>query len=110
MSDKDNGIAGIYEVRVDAYGNEFWYQDDVRHRVGAPASVYANGTEIYYHHGKRHRVNGPAITLSDGTEYWYLNGVGMTEAEHQARIVAACQGRTIVIDGITYRLEALPAN
>ena len=101
----------VYEVRVYDNGDTCWHFDGKLHRVDGPAITWANGTEFWYLDGKRHRVDGPAITYPDGTKYWYLDGKELTEAEHQACIrkqpKSNCQGRTVVIDGVSYRLEAL---
>ena len=104
-------VNDTYEVRVYDNGDIKWYLDGKLHRVDGPAIIRANGDQEWYLDGKRHRVDGPAITYANGDKEWYLNGKKLTEAEYQACIrkqpVADCQGRTVVIDGITYKLEAL---
>ena len=97
---------------IRANGYKEWYLDGKRHRVNGPAITWVNGTEFWYLDGKRHRVDGPAITYPDGTKYWYLDGKKLSEAEHQTYTqkqpeLTSCQGRTVVIDGIAYRLEVL---
>jgi hypothetical protein len=65
----DNGPA-VITVK----GYKAWYNQGVRHRLGAPAVEYGKFT-AWFENGKLHRVQGPAITFSDGTMQWWENGV-----------------------------------
>ena len=68
--------------------------------------VYSNGTKKWYLNGKAHREDGPALEGANGTTEWYLNGKRMTEQEHKkATTKSTCDGKEVVIDGITYVLR-----
>ena len=69
-----------YTVRVDD-GNQEWFFDNKRHRVGGPAVEWLDGSKHWYVNGKRHRTDGPAIELADGRKYWYVDGIELSEAE-----------------------------
>jgi hypothetical protein len=45
------------------------------------------------------REDGPAFEWADGTKEWWLDGEELTEAEFNVKMK-----KTIVIDGITYKL------
>jgi len=47
-----------YTVKVNDYGDRYWYLN-----------------------GKRHREDGPAIEYSNGRRWWYLNGIEYTEED-----------------------------
>lgn len=91
-----------YTVKIDKDKTKRWYLNDKLHREDGPAVECTNGTKFWYLNGKRHREDGPAIECADGTKYWYLNGNQLTEGEFKAR-----KHKTIVIDGITYKLVKL---
>ena len=80
-------------------GSKEWYLNDNLHREDGPAAEYADGTKYWYIKGKRHRENGPASEYADGTKFWYLDGKELTEKEFNAKVK-----KTIVIDGVTYKL------
>ena len=63
-----------YTVKVNEYGDKFWYLNDELHREDGPAIEYASGDKSWYLNGKYHREDGPAIEYANGTKYWYLNG------------------------------------
>jgi broad-specificity NMP kinase len=65
-----------YTVKVDKFKTKCWYLND-----------------------KLHREDGPAFEWADGTKEWWLDGEELTEAEFNAKMK-----KTIVIDGITYKL------
>jgi len=69
--------------------------------------VYDNGTKTWYMNGKRHREDGPAIEEADGSKEWYINGEGLTEEEFNKRTKQPkdCDGLTVTIDGVEYRLS-----
>ena len=85
-----------------ANGTKWWWLNGKRHRKDGPAYEDANGTKCWYINGKLHREDGPAHEDANGTKYWYLNGKGLTEAEFNLEMK-----KTIVIDGITYKLVKL---
>jgi hypothetical protein len=120
----------VYEVRVGDNGDCEWYQNDKRHRLDGPAIECANGDRYWYQNGKLHRADGPAIEYANGTRYWYQNGKlhrldgpavewangskqywidgkYLTEAEFNARIKPACDGKEVMIEGKKYRLTAI---
>jgi hypothetical protein len=76
-----------YKIHYKDNGSQFWYQNNILHRVDGPAVIYSNGshslgcegtqslrTQIWYQDDKKHRVGGPAVIYSDGTKRWYQNG------------------------------------
>jgi len=69
--------------------------------------VYTNGNKSWYINDKRHREDGPAIELANGYKSWYINDKQLTEAEHKAATSpkGTCNGKEVVIDGITYVLK-----
>jgi hypothetical protein len=69
--------------------------------------VNTDGTKYWYLNDKLHREDGPAIEWDNGNKYWYLNGKQLTEAEHKAATSpkVTCNGKEVVIDGITYILK-----
>ena len=54
--------------------------------------------------GKRHRVDGPAIEWSGGTKFWYLDGVNYSEADFNRKVSPTCEGKTVTVDGVEYKL------
>jgi len=85
-----------YDIKIDLYGNKYYYVNNVVHREDGPAVEFSDGTrywcknglyhrdngpaietchgtKIWYKEGNRHREDGPAIEYSDGNRYWYLN-------------------------------------
>ena len=70
--------------------------------------VDTNGNKSWYLNGKQHREDGPSVEYSNGDKYWYLKGKQLTEAEHKAATSPkkpSCNGKEVVIDGITYILK-----
>ena len=97
-----------YEVQVHANGDKYWYQNGQHHRLDGPAIEYTDGAKYWYIEGQRHRLDGPAVEYPDGIKHWYIEGEFLTEAEFLTRTQPPkpdCSGKTVVIDGITYRLE-----
>jgi antitoxin component YwqK of YwqJK toxin-antitoxin module len=84
-----------------ADGTKFWYLNGKFHREDGPAIEWDGGTKSWYLNGKRHREDGPAIEWPDGigTKEYYLNDKELTEEEFNAKMK-----KTIVIDGVTYKL------
>jgi len=62
-----------YTVKVNQYGNKYWYQNGKRHRLDGPAVEYADGSKSWYQNGKSHREDGPAIEEANDDKYWYQN-------------------------------------
>ena len=117
-----------YTVTVYENGNRQWYQNDKLHRVDGPAIEWANGYHSWYQNGQRHRTDGPAIEGADGdrewwqngqrhridgpaVEYvngnrqWWINGVQFTQEEFNKQTQnPTCENRTVIIDGIKYKL------
>ena len=56
-------------------------------------------TKHWYLNGNLHREDGPAVEYADGTSRWWLNDRELTQSEFNAKIK-----KTIVIDGVTYKL------
>jgi hypothetical protein len=96
-----------YTVKVYPNGDKFWYLNDKLHREDGPAVEWANGDKYWYLNGKRHREDGPAVEQANGDKYWYLNGVNLTEEEYRKSTqTPSCEGREVVVDGVTYVLKA----
>ena len=91
-----------------ADGDKYWCQNGQLHRLDGPAVEYADGAKQWYQNGQLHRLDGPAIEYTDGDKHWYIKGQFLTEAEFLTRTQPPkpdCSGKTVVIDGITYKLE-----
>jgi hypothetical protein len=56
-------------------GDQFWYQNNQRHRIDGPAVEYAGGERRWFQKDLLHRIDGPAIELKNGAKFWYINGV-----------------------------------
>jgi hypothetical protein len=91
-----------------AGGDKYWYFYGERHRADGPAIELANGSKLWYLNGNYHRVDGPAYELANGEKSWYLNGEKLSEEEFNQRTKdvkrPTCEGRTVVIDGVIYKL------
>ena len=74
-----------YTVKVDNYGNQFWYQNGQLHRLDGPAISHSNGTKKWMQNGRFHRLDGPAIIWDDGTREWYINGVQLSERDFRTQ-------------------------
>jgi antitoxin component YwqK of YwqJK toxin-antitoxin module len=77
---------------------------------------YENGQlryEEYYLNDKRHNPNGPAYRrwYENGQlwyEGYYLNGKELTKEQFEDKMnKPSCSGRTVVIDGVEYKLTPL---
>jgi len=92
-----------------ANGDKSWYLNGKIHREDGPAIERANGNKIWYLNGILHREDGPAIEAANGDKSWWINGKQLTEAEHKAatslKKKLSCEGKEVVIDGITYILK-----
>ena len=88
-------------------GTKYWWVDGNLHRVDGPAVEYADGSKCWYLDGKLHRVDGPAVEYADGSKYWWVDGVNFSQAKFNATVnphKASCEGKTVVVDGVTYQL------
>ena len=95
-----------YTVKVYDNRDKIWLLDGKFHREDGPALEGADGTMEWYLNGQRHREDGPAVEYAYGTKEWFRNGKRMTEQEHKkATTKATCDGKEVVIDGITYVLR-----
>ena len=96
----------MIEYTVKVYGNGItaWYLNGKLHREDGPALI-ADGFKCWLLDGKLHREDGPATECADGDKSWYLNGIEMTQEEHEKRI-NPCLNKTITItiDGVEYNL------
>jgi len=63
-----------YTVKINDYGNKYWYLNGKLHREDGPAIEWVDGDKEWYLNGERHRTEGPAIEYTNGTKEWYLNG------------------------------------
>ena len=70
-----------YTVKVNPYGDKFWYLND-----------------------KLHREDGPAVERASGNKRWYLNGEELTETEFNNRMKKPCSGKIVDIEGVKYKL------
>ncbi len=86
-----------------ADGSKSYWKNGKLHREDGPAVEGANGTKSYWLNGKLHREDGPAVERADGTKFYYLNGQYCQEQDFYAK-VRGCEGKTVVIDGVTYKL------
>ena len=73
-----------YIVKIDDYGNKFWYMNGERHREDGPALEWADGAKQWCLNGKLHREDGPAIEWENGDKEWWVNGVRFTEKQFNA--------------------------
>jgi len=95
-----------YTVKVYPDGTKYWYLNDKLHREDGPAIELANGTTEWYLNDKLHREAGPAVEGTGGYKAYYLNDKPLTEQEHKkATTKATCDGKEVVIEGITYVLK-----
>ena len=94
-----------YTVKVDENGDRIWHQKRQRHRLDGPAVEKSNGDRFWYQNGRLHRVDGPAVELANGDREWYIEGKKLTEKEfNQQTQKPTCEGKTVIIDGVKYRL------
>jgi hypothetical protein len=62
-------------LKIDSYGNKFWYQNGKLHRLDGPAVEYADGHKAWCQNGNLHREDGPAIEHANGVKSWYINNI-----------------------------------
>ena len=87
-----------------ASGYRSWFQNGQRHRVDGPAIEYTDGTRIWYQNGHRHRLDGPAVEYMNGDKEWWINNKKLTQEEFNKTQKSTCENKTVIIDGITYKL------
>ena len=92
-----------YTVKVYENGY-YWYQNDKLHRLDGPAIEWASGTREWYQNGKLHRTDGPAVEWANGHKEWWINGKKLTRKQFNKTQKSTCENRTVIIDGITYKL------
>ena len=71
-----------YTVKVNKIGDTFWYINGELHRENGPAIELADGYK-WYINGELHREDGPAVEYADGRKGWYIDGVKLTEEQHE---------------------------
>ena len=92
-----------YTVKVNRYGDRFWYLNGKSHREDGPSVEYADGDRFWYLNGKCHRIDGPAVEYTDGSRQWYLNG--KCHREDGPAIECAHGTRRWYLDGVKYTEE-----
>ena len=90
-----------------ADGSKEWYLNGNLHREDGPTYESVDGHKEWRVNGNLHREDGPAIEYADGSKAWYLNGTHMTESEFLKRNQKSCNGKTVEIDGVKYRLTVV---
>ena len=94
-----------YKVTVAENGTIRWYDEDGKyHRLEGPAVEYVDGAKTWHKNGRLHRLEGPAIEYANGDKSWYIEDVKYTESEFNAKINPTCEGKTVEVDGIKYKL------
>lgn len=65
---------GLLMFTKNKYGDQEWFLNGKRHRVGGPAVIEAGGNGIigWYNNGYLHREDGPASKAPNGSKGWYL--------------------------------------
>jgi hypothetical protein len=120
----------VYEVEVNDYGTQRWYQNDLLHRLDGPAIIhkdgdqswyqngklhrtdgpaiiYKSGTQSWYQNGKLHRTDGPAVILPNGNKEWWIDGKEYTQSQFEALTLKQskpCSGKIVIVDGVEYTL------
>jgi hypothetical protein len=62
-------------IRVDVFGNKFWLQNGIYHRLDGPAIESTDGGKSWYINGELHREDGPAVIYNNGTsKEWFKYG------------------------------------
>jgi hypothetical protein len=94
-----------YTVKVYTNGDRWWYQNDQLHRTDGPAIEWASGYREWYQNDKLHRTDGPAVEYANGDKEWWINNKQLTQEEFNKQThKSTCENRTVIIDGITYKL------
>jgi hypothetical protein len=91
-----------------ADGSKYWYLGGQLHREDGPAITWADGSKLWFRNGQLHREDGPAVDWVDGSKECWLKGKKLSEEEFDKHTSVSkrstCEGRTVVIDGVTYQL------
>lgn len=67
--------------------------------------VHTSGNRYWYQNGERHREDGPAIEYADGDREWWIEGKAFTEEQFNKQTKkTTCENKTVIIDGIKYKL------
>lgn len=94
-----------YTVKVHTNGDREWYQNDKLHRTDGPAVEWTNGDRQWWQKGLLHRTDGPAVEFASGDREWYIEGKYLTEEQfNQKTQKPTCEGKTVIIDGVKYKL------
>ena len=67
-------------------------------------TVYENGYRQWWQNEQLHRLDGPAVEYVNGDKEWWINGVQLTQEEFNKTQKSTCENRTVIIDGIKYKL------
>jgi hypothetical protein len=60
----------------------FFYENGLCHRENGPAVIWDSLDQFWYINNKRHRIGGPAFIDHYGTKQWWVDGIQITELEH----------------------------
>ena len=63
-----------YEIKINEYGDKFYYVNKKLHREDGPAIEWFDKTCSWYKNGVAHREEGPAIETVDGYKAWRIEG------------------------------------
>ena len=74
MNDTVEKKEGGVTIITKSNGDIHYFLDNLPHRIGKPAILYADGGKEWWIHGYRHRDLLHAVELADGTRMWYNNG------------------------------------
>jgi len=75
------------DIRTNRKGDKTWYRNNVVHREGKPAIVYADGSKDWLIDGLYHNLAGPARTYPSGRCDYYINGEWLSEDEFNERVL-----------------------
>ena len=79
---RDEGPAVEY-----ADGTKLWYQNGQLQRTDGPAIINRRRDKYWYQYNRLHRIDGPAVELPSGGKEWWINGVILTEAEFNQKVL-----------------------
>lgn len=60
-------------LKIDEFGNKFYYLNDKPHREDGPAIELNTGSKFWYQNAKLHRTDGPAVIYGTGRKEWYYH-------------------------------------
>ena len=93
-----------YDIRIDGYGNKYYYVNNILHRENGPAIEHTNGSQSWYVNGKAHREEGPAIECATGDKFWYKNG--KLHREDGPAIEYSSGNKRWYLNGVNYKEKA----